>query len=225
MTTKAPPQALQPPSLPPHPLSSSLPHPRPPRCRQAHAQHTHTPPAASAPRTSCICFASTGLEWGHAALSQLAASSHPLPPTEVPYVSVMNKHEAPWLGGWEVAAANHLLSGGVAYGGSEGWGVSLLSEGRAGGMAWQRPGKGDGQSMVTGPHRRDTSPGDPCAFLKTKKTQKAWWTVWGGQSPRVLPLRLLVACVPAGQPTPPPPGCPSSPRPPASSCAPQRGSI
>lgn len=59
----------------------------------------------------------------------MAASSHPLPPTEVPYVSVMNKHEAPWLGGWEVAAANHLLSGGVAYGGSEGWGGVTIIRG------------------------------------------------------------------------------------------------
>lgn len=54
---------------------------------------------------------------------------------EVPYVSVMNKHEAPWLGGWEVAPANHQLSR-HGVGAIMEWVTTTMRGEPGGGMVW-----------------------------------------------------------------------------------------
>lgn len=91
---------------PPQPLFSPL-SPRPMAPGQRADTHEHKHAHASGrlcSRTWRVCCASAGLEWGHAALSQLAAPSAPPPPHRGAICRVVNKHEAPR---WEVAAANH----------------------------------------------------------------------------------------------------------------------
>lgn len=136
--------------LSPKPCSSPLPQPHPllfpllpaPQCSQAQAlAHTHAPGPPLLPSHLAFVLLQQGLNGDtlHSHNWQLAPIP-PCPPMEVPYVSVMNKHEAPWLGGWEMAAANHQLSR-HGVGATMEWVTTTRGVSQVGGRHGQRHGK------------------------------------------------------------------------------------
>lgn len=182
------------PKTPPPSPSPPLPAPLP-SCQCA---DTHTR-ACSRPRRLCsplprVCFASAGLEWGQAALAQLAASSDPPspPPTpEVPYVTVRNKHEAPCRGGhrtWQLPVTPSRHGGGFHRSG-----VSSTSGVTQGGVS--------ARSLVL-PRR------DPAASAPSSEQIKRPLTGTGRPEPPTLPPSPVCA---TGRPAPPSPGHPSAP--------------
>lgn len=176
--------------LPPAPLpftvfSSLLPAPP---CVGRACRHTHTDAHAPGPPLLPSHLAFVLLQRGSngdTLHSQLAASSGP--PTEVPYVSVMNKHEAPGQGGLGSGSCQSPLR--RREGAIPGWG-SAARWGEAGGHS---PGRATGTALVLTQRDRRV-PGDQASPE--------------GAVALVAPGPAWSACVPAGQPTPPAPGCP-----------------
>lgn len=161
--------------------------------------HAHAPGPPLLPSHLVFVWLQRGSN-GDTLHSRLAASPDPLHGGAICHV--MNKHEAPWLGGLGSGSCQSPLRRGV--GAVTGWGAAP-PEGQA------RCGDGLGHGMVTGPDQEGHSPRQTGAFLKTKQNPEGMVTC-GGQSPRSLPP-CPCARVPAGQPTPPAPRCSPPPRP------------